>query len=130
MIPYCHFHGIGIIPWAPLAHGDLARPLEPVRGTDSDSQFGKDSMRPSDELIISRVEELARKKGRTMSQIALSWSTSKVTSPVISGSSIQRLDDNLFGGCMLSEDEVKYLDEPCVPPFPAQRDICITLSDC
>ena len=130
MIPYCHFHGLGIIPWAPLAHGDLARPLETVRGTDSDSQSSrKDSMRLSDELIISRVEELAQKQGRTTSQIALLWSTSKVTSPVISGSSIQRLDDNLFGGCMLSEDEVKYLDEPCVPPF-LLNEMCITLSDC
>jgi len=105
LIPYCNFHGIGIIPWAPLAHGDLARPLEAKQGTDSSS------MKPSDKLIVSRVEELAHKKGCTMSQIALLWSTTKVTSPVISGSSIQRLDDSLFGGLVLDEDEVRFLDE-------------------
>jgi aryl-alcohol dehydrogenase-like predicted oxidoreductase len=113
LIPYCDFHGIGIIPWAPLAHGDLARPLE---ATDSSS------MKPSDKLIISRVEELAHKKGCTMSQITLLWSATKVTSPVISGSSVQRLDDSLFGGLTLDEDEVKYLDELYVPSFNICRD--------
>jgi aryl-alcohol dehydrogenase-like predicted oxidoreductase len=110
LIPYCDFHGIGIMPWAPLAHGDLARPSE---GQSAQT----DSMRHSDKIIISRVQELAQKKGCTMSQIALSWSATKVTSPVISASSIQRLKDSLVGDCTLSEDEVKYLDEPYVTPF-------------
>ncbi|KAF8415218.1 hypothetical protein L210DRAFT_3768625 [Boletus edulis BED1] len=31
MLAYCKFHGIGVIPWSPLAAGDLARPV----GTES-----------------------------------------------------------------------------------------------
>jgi aryl-alcohol dehydrogenase-like predicted oxidoreductase len=73
MIPYCKAHGIGIIPWGPLAAGALARPLG-VETTRSDSAKGtvfESKYSDIDKTIIGRVEELAKKKGCTMSQIAL-----------------------------------------------------------
>jgi aryl-alcohol dehydrogenase-like predicted oxidoreductase len=27
MLAYCKFNGIGVIPWSPIAGGDLARPV-------------------------------------------------------------------------------------------------------
>ena len=28
MIPYCKFNGIGLIPWGPVAGGQLCRPVD------------------------------------------------------------------------------------------------------
>ncbi|OCH89699.1 Aldo/keto reductase [Obba rivulosa] len=110
MLAYCKYHGIGVIPWALLATGHLARPL----GTSTTRvESTKDSpraptFRESDKAIINRVEELAKKKGVKMSQIALAWANLKVTSPI-------RLDDAILKGLELSDEEVKYLEAPYEP---------------
>ena len=72
--------------------------------------------RPEAIEIIKRVEELATKKGWTMSQVTLAWTSKRVTSPIIGFSSVERLDDALSArGKELSEEEVKYLEEPYTP---------------
>ncbi|KAG7087292.1 hypothetical protein E1B28_013270 [Marasmius oreades] len=118
MLPYCRFHGIGVIPWAPLAGGSLARPLssdttkriESTKGTIFEQNFTE-----ADKTIISRVEELAKKHNVAMSQVALSWSSSKIASPIVGTSSLKRLEENISFGLKLTEDEVKYLEEPYEP---------------
>lgn len=73
MIPYCKAHGIGLIPWAPLAGGALAHPLgeETPRAQESKGTAFEPKLTAADKTIIGRVEELAKKKGCTMAQIAL-----------------------------------------------------------
>ncbi|KAG6821642.1 hypothetical protein H0H92_001700, partial [Tricholoma furcatifolium] len=84
MNAYCNFHGIGLIPWAPLSAGTLARPLN-VATARSDSTKGTPfdkEITPADQEIVKRVEELATKKNVKMGQIALAWVATKVTSPI------------------------------------------------
>lgn len=90
MIPYCNAHGIGLIPWGPLHAGDLARSLgttstrkESTKGTP----YGKKNTE-ADETIINRVEEVAKKKGWSMNQVALAWIDKKVSSPIVGISSV------------------------------------------
>ncbi|TFK52685.1 Aldo keto reductase [Heliocybe sulcata] len=117
MHQYCNFNGIGIIPWAPLAAGDLARPFgasttrkEVTKGTPLERK-----LRPSDELIIKRVEELSQKKGCTMSQVALAWALTKVSSPIVGCSSVKRLDEAIVKDVELTPKEIEYLEEPYEP---------------
>ena len=91
MIPYCKAHGIGLIPWSPLHQGDLAKPLSEsssrrtyTKGTILD--FGISEI---DKAIISRVEEVAKKKGWKMSDVALAWIDAKVTSPIVGCSTVR-----------------------------------------
>lgn len=50
-----------------------------------------------------------------MSHVALAWINGRVSSPIIGFSSIDRLDEALdANGKTLSEDEVKYLQEPYI----------------
>lgn len=66
-----------------------------------------------DEHIIQRVQEIAEKKGWTMSQVALTWLNKRVTSPVMGASSVERMAEVLeIRGHVLSEEEEKYLEEP------------------
>ena len=90
MIPYCNAHGIGLIPWSPLAAGNLARPLGAETMRKAVSRGGPFEMRHSeaDIEVINRVEELAKKHGWTMAQVALVWVGKKVASPIVGVSSV------------------------------------------
>uniref|UniRef100_A0A0W0F476 NADP-dependent oxidoreductase domain-containing protein n=1 Tax=Moniliophthora roreri TaxID=221103 RepID=A0A0W0F476_MONRR len=118
MHAYCRFNGIGIIPWGPMDGGNLTRPIgaSSVRSdTFSKSPWG---FKPndSDREILSRVEELAKKRSVSMARIALAWVTMKVTSPIVGTSSLKRLEDNIPDPELkLSDDEVRYLEEPYTP---------------
>jgi len=89
MNPYCNFEGIGLIPWAPIAGGALARPASALTSTVRGES--REALSETDKVIINRVEELAKKKGWAMAQVATVWSMSKVTSPIIGFSSVGRL---------------------------------------
>ncbi|KAG6854091.1 hypothetical protein C0991_010505 [Blastosporella zonata] len=117
MNAYCNYNGIGLIPWAPLASGSLARPLDATsvrndaaKGTPFHKEFS-----PADTAIITRVEELAKKMGVKMGQVALAWSATKVSSPIVGISSVQRLVEAVTTGITLSEEDIKYLEEPYQP---------------
>lgn len=97
MIPYCKAHGIGIIPWGPLQAGDLANPYG-QGSTRRDINARKYT--EADKAIIGRVEELSKKKGWPMSQVALSWIYDKVSSPIVGVNSV---------GCPLRRSEPSHI---------------------
>jgi len=117
MLAYCKFNGIGVIPWAPLAAGDLARPLgtKSLRHDATKGTRREKKLSAADEAIINRVDELAGKRGLKMGQIALSWVGSKVTSPIVGVNSIQRLEESIVTGITLTPEEAAYLEELYVP---------------
>ncbi|KAI0806702.1 aryl-alcohol dehydrogenase [Fomes fomentarius] len=118
MFPTLKLFGVGSIPWSPLARGLLTRPLdEESRRGNSDWAIGR-YKNESTASIVSRVEELAKRKGVNMAQVALAWVLSKphVTAPIIGTTSLSHLE-NILGGLdvQLSEEEIKYLEEPYKP---------------
>jgi aryl-alcohol dehydrogenase-like predicted oxidoreductase len=115
MIPYCSYNGIGTIPWGPLAYGRLCRPFgsKTTRSESWDPDFEKEATE-ADKTIISRVEKVAKKHGKSMAQVSLAWTSSKCTSPIVGISSVKRLNENILGDFALSEQDKKYLEEPCV----------------
>lgn len=130
MLAYCKFNGIGVIPWAPIAAGALAHPLE-VSTTRTESSKGtpmEATYTDADKIIISRVEEVAGKKGWTMAQVALAWVAGKITSPIVGTSSVKRLDENIVTGFALTEEESKYLEEPYVSSLLSYRISLIVFS--
>jgi len=118
MNKFCHETGVGLIPWAPLFRGHLARPL----GTDTTrSKTGQPSvmsrgLSDEDEAIIKRVQELADKKGWKMSHVALVWIIQRGTIPIVGFSNIARIDEACeVRGKSLTDEEMKYLEEPYKP---------------
>lgn len=115
MNKFCNESGVGLIPWGPLAAGKLARPAAQSNDT-ARGQARPAVLTDADVKIIGRVQELAEKKGWTMSQVASAWSCAKVSSPIIGFSSVSRIQDALkIRGKRLTADEEKYLEEPYVP---------------
>lgn len=104
MIPYCNAHGIGLIPWGPLNAGMLARPLgeQTTRNQTRGTVFSD-----ADKAIINRVEELAKKYNAKMSQVALAWIDSKVSSPIVGISSV-RFPFDYIAAKQLTVMNIKY----------------------
>ncbi|OSX56325.1 hypothetical protein POSPLADRAFT_1175381 [Postia placenta MAD-698-R-SB12] len=119
MFPTLKLFGVGAIPWSPLARGILGRPLseQTKRGqTDKFVNHYKDSAGTPE--IVNRVEELAKKKGVSMAQVAIAWSLAKegVTAPIVGTTSLKNLEDILGAvNVSLTPDEIKYLEEPYRP---------------
>ncbi|KAF3065462.1 Aldo-keto reductase dtxS3 [Trichoderma lentiforme] len=115
MNKFCKATGVAIIPWGPLAERKLARPVK-AQGTTSRSAGTEESLRPESVDIINRVEELAKRKDWTMSQVTLAWTQKRVTGPIIGFSSVERLDEALSArGKELTAEEEAYLEKPYTP---------------
>jgi aryl-alcohol dehydrogenase-like predicted oxidoreductase len=81
-------HGIGFIPWFPIATGDLAAPDSPVA-------------------------DIARELDATPSQVALAWllHTSPVVLPIPGTKSVEHLTENLGAAQLrLSDEDMARLD--------------------
>jgi pyridoxine 4-dehydrogenase len=88
VLDYCAAHGIGFIPWYPLAAGDLARPG-------------------------SVLDAIAKKNGTSPSQIALAWvlKRSPVMLPIPGTGKVAHLEENVAAaGIALSDADFKALD--------------------
>jgi aryl-alcohol dehydrogenase-like predicted oxidoreductase len=119
MNKYCHATGVGLIPWAPLYRGHLARPLGSeitARAEASKNNPMFKDLSGADPEIIKRVHELAEKKGWKMSHVALAWIIKKGTVPIVGFSSMARLLEAAdVKGKTLTDEEAKYLEEPYQP---------------
>jgi 1-deoxyxylulose-5-phosphate synthase len=123
MMPFCEATGVGVIPWSPLARGVLAgnrnRSGEKLT-TRAETDGFADTLytHPTDFDIVDRVSEIAKSRGVSNAQVALSWMLQKpfITAPIIGASKAQHLEDAISSvELQLTPDEVKRLEEPYVP---------------
>lgn len=117
MNKFCHDTGVGLIPWAPLCRGHLARPPSEYGNTIRSAGEQRNSIfttgqSESDQEVIKRVQELAERKGWKMSTVALAWINKRISSLIIGFSSVERIDEALeVRGKTLTAEEEKYLEE-------------------
>lgn len=101
------------VQWQPLAGGLLCRPVAGTDDTTRAKAFAGMGLPDDSVEIINRVEELAKKKGWTMTQVTLAWVNKRVSSPIIGFSSEKRIDDAIAAiGKTLTAEEETYLEEP------------------
>ncbi|CCF45235.1 aldo/keto reductase [Colletotrichum higginsianum] len=115
MIRFCNETGVGLIPWAPLCRGLLARlPSETSKRNQVEVEMGLAGPGTSkvDSAIIDRVVEISKKRGWPMGHVALAWINKRVTSPIIGFNSLGRIEDTAsVTGKFLTDEEEKYLEE-------------------
>ena len=91
MIPYCHYKGIGVISYGALLGGVLARPLDAETTARAEATKGtpfERKLQESDITVLGRVEELAKKRGWAMSEVALAWTCAKITGPIVGANKV------------------------------------------
>ncbi len=119
MAPFCASEGIAMTPYSALASGRLSRHQGETSKRfqeDSYAKFKYDSTAEADGKIIRRVEELAEKRGVSMTEISLAWLLTKVTSPVVGATKLSHVDGAVKAVDLeLAPDEINYLEELYVP---------------
>jgi aryl-alcohol dehydrogenase-like predicted oxidoreductase len=119
MIPQCIDHGVGVLPWSPLARGLLARPPEEETARAGTDPFLGSLYKPDlDRPVIERVREIAGARDLPPAQIALSWLLHKpgVTAPIVGATKLHHVEDALAAEELtLSGDEIAGLEERYVP---------------
>ena len=119
MAKLCNEDNIAMTPYSALASGRLAKhPGEQSKRMQEDSYAkGKyDATEKQDRIIIDRVDELAKKRGVTMTEISLAWLMSKVAAPVVGATKVHHIDGAVKATELeLTDEEKAYLEEPYQP---------------
>jgi aryl-alcohol dehydrogenase-like predicted oxidoreductase len=123
-VPLCRAHGLGILPWSPLAGGFLTSKYRRGEAAPGDSRFAQLKARYArydnerNWKIVDAVTAVAQEIGATPSQVALAWLLGRecVSSVIFGARSAAQLDDNL-GAVNLKLDEAhrRRLDEVSAP---------------
>jgi aryl-alcohol dehydrogenase-like predicted oxidoreductase len=122
MIPLCLDRGVGVIPWSPLARGLLAgtrtRDGQKLTVRANTDAFG-DSLYTADDFdVVDRLTTVAGERGLPNAQVALAWLLHRpgVSAPIVGASKVSHLEDAVAAvEVVLSEDEIKQLEEPYRP---------------
>lgn len=121
MIPYCRSEKIALTPYSPMASGRLLRDRAQVTkrsATDTAQKAKYDETAEKDQVIIDRVAELAEKYETNRVNIALGWVLQKnpVAAPIIGATKMKHIETAVGAvDFKLSEEDVRYLEEPYVP---------------
>jgi L-glyceraldehyde 3-phosphate reductase len=111
--------GIGCIPFSPLAQGLLTNKyIKGIpKGSRADKSHGflqRSAITPDLVEKLIKLDELARRRGQTLAQMALSWilKDRRITSVLIGASSIAQLKDNLacLNNLEFSHKEINEID--------------------
>jgi aryl-alcohol dehydrogenase-like predicted oxidoreductase len=97
--PLCRHHGLGVIPYSPLAAGFLTGKyrrggtVDSVRAADIWKKYGTEQ----GFAVIAKLEEIGRAHGKTVAQTALAWLLTNpvVTAAIIGANTPAQLADSL-----------------------------------
>ena len=119
MVPFCREENIALTPYSSLAGGKLSkRPGETSKRQKEDeyAHFKYDATAQQDDAVIRRVMEIADKREVFMTEVALAWLISKVTSPVVGATKMNHIEGAAKAvDLVLTPEETAYLEEPYVP---------------
>ena len=120
MIPYCQEHGIGVVPFSPVASGFLSGSV-----TEKTNISGEDDVRQfvpqlsaqniaANLSILELLEQYAEKKEATKAQIALAWMLAKYpnVAPIPGSKNKGRILENLKASeILLTAEELSKLEQ-------------------
>ena len=116
----CDELGIGVIAFSPLAQGVLSGKYSSgdrsgTRGENPNGSLRSSHIEPRVLEAVDRVAEIARARGQTMVQLALSWVLRwrEMTSALVGVRNLDQLKDNLgvLNNLDLSVEEIAAIDE-------------------
>ncbi|HLK15057.1 MAG TPA: aldo/keto reductase [Fimbriimonadaceae bacterium] len=122
LVPHCGKLGIGIIPFCPLASGQLTDKYfsgKAPKGSRAAERWGKEwlerSIKEHRVETAKKLNEIAKKRGQTLAQMSLAWvlRMPEVTSALIGASSLAQIKENVASLKNLSftEKELAEIDK-------------------
>jgi len=112
VLPACRAHGVGVIPWSPLAGGLLGGVLEKAKeGRRASERLQKSVERHRAQ--VEAYERLCRELGESPADVALAWllANPAVTAPIIGPRTMEQLTGSLRAlEITLSVEQLARLD--------------------
>ncbi len=121
MIPLCIDAGVGLIPWSPMARGNLTRPWGEQTNRSGSDGFGKalySASETANRAINEAVAAIAKARGVPMARVALAWVLQKqpVAAPIVGATKISHITDAVGAlDVVLTADEIAALEAPYQP---------------
>ena len=121
MLPLCQNEGIGVLPWSPLARGQLGRGSDITTErsrTDAVGAILYSSPGNSDDQTIEAIGRIAASREVSRAQVALAWLLFKpdVVAPIIGASKFQHIEEAAAAVLLhLTDDEQSALEEHYQP---------------
>jgi aryl-alcohol dehydrogenase-like predicted oxidoreductase len=119
LVPACNAHGLGILPYFPLASGFLTgkyRPGEPPpEGTRLAvmGQRAEQTLNDKNFAVLAKLEAFAKARDRSMLDLAIGWLASQphVGSVIAGATSPEQVEQNIKAGeWRLSADDLAEVD--------------------
>lgn len=118
LLPVTDRRGLGVITFSPLAQGLLTGKYldaipENSRAGHADGYLSKDKITPELQQKLRALNDIARERGQTLAQMALSWTLrdARVTSTLIGSSRPEQILENLEAhNITFSADELSAID--------------------
>ena len=112
-------NGVGCIAFSPLAQGFLSQKylsgIPSGTRVSENSSFSKDLITKKNTKIINNLNIIAKKRGQTLSQMALAWviNNKAITSALIGVRNVKQLRDNIaaLNNLKFSKEEIKKIDQ-------------------
>jgi aryl-alcohol dehydrogenase-like predicted oxidoreductase len=124
LAPCCKAHGIGVIPWGPLAGGFLTgkylrgeQPPPPVAGASPAKAFTElysAVITDANWERLGKLDAFAKARGHKVSELAIAWLLSHlwVCSVIAGATTLEQLDVNLAGAhWKLTAEEVAQIEQ-------------------
>ena len=124
MNPLCLDQGVALIPWSPLARGFFARKrttapdLQSTKRAETDEFAQKFYFHESDFAVAAAVDEVAKQRGVSPTQIACAWilQAPGVAAPIVGATKIPHLKELIATVDMtLSAEEIAAVEAPYQP---------------
>ena len=120
LLPFCRTYGYAVIPWSPLAGGQLSGKY--LGETPKGARYSKsDPMRRvnrASSQVVGKLAKIAERNGMSLATLSLAWVASQpgVTSPIIGARSARQLEESA-AACQvrLGEKALKAIDAVIAP---------------
>jgi aryl-alcohol dehydrogenase-like predicted oxidoreductase len=129
LVPLCQAHGLGVLPWSPLAAGILAGRYDDAERIPEGSRAARrpqfrERVTPAAVDVARSLEALAAERGLTTAQLALLWAKDQpaVTAPIVGPRTRAQLDDALGVLDRALDDEARAACDELVPGGSAVAD--------
>ena len=129
VLPVCDYHGIGVVPYSPLARGILTGKYSPGAAPPADSRVARKDRRMMETefreesiAMAQTIKAHAAKKGLTPTQFALAWVLrNQLISSVIGGPrTLEHWNDYLSAiGKDIDDDDEALIDSLVRPGHPS-----------
>jgi aryl-alcohol dehydrogenase-like predicted oxidoreductase len=125
----CHHHGIGVVPYSPIARGVLtgkyapgAKPAEGTRAGRGDKRIMQTEFREESFAVAQALRAQCEKKGVQLAHFATAWVlANKAVSAVIAGPRTFEQWENYFGALdvTIDADDEALVDSLVAPGHPS-----------